>query len=196
MTRELRQVETPLGPISYVLTIKNVKNYNLRLGHDGSVGLSAGHWVTRKAADDFIRRRAEWIDSRRSALSQRQTTVLTPPDPGKAAPILEASLMRMWQLTEPLGVKPPQLHTRFMTSRWGSCHWQKGAVTLNTALSLVPEELLDYVSLHELIHFLHPNHGPQFYRTLGSLMPDWAERRRQLRSYELRKSAAVDPGHK
>ena len=74
-----------------------------------------------------------------------------------------------------------------MTSRWGSCHWAKGVVTLNTALAAVEEGLRDYVALHELVHFLHPDHGPGFYAVMDALMPDWRERRRALRRYALRR---------
>ena len=82
-------------------------------------------------------------------------------------------------------MKKPVLKVRFMTSRWGSCHWAKGVVTLNTALAAVEEGLRDYVALHELVHFLHPNHGPGFYATMDSLMPGWQERRRALKAHTL-----------
>ena len=83
------------------------------------------------------------------------------------------------------GVKKPELKARFMTSRWGSCHWTRGIIVLNTALTVVPQELLDYVTLHELVHFLHPNHGAGFYAAMDRLLPEWRVRRSALRSYTL-----------
>ena len=102
--------------------------------------------------------------------------------PDGSVPVLRASLERMWPLVEPLGVKKPELKARFMTSRWGSCHWTRGIIVLNTALTVVPQELLDYVTLHELVHFLHPNHGAGFYAAMDRLLPEW---RSALRSYTL-----------
>ena len=55
----------------------------------------------------------------------------------------------------------------------------------DTALAAVEEGLRDYVALHELVHFLHPNHGPGFYATMDSLMPGWQERRRALKAHTL-----------
>ena len=107
------------------------------------------------------------------------------PDREAALPVLRASLERMWPLVEPLGVKKPELKARFMTSRWGSCHWTRGIIVLNTALTVVPQELLDYVTLHELVHFLHPNHGAGFYAAMDRLLPEWRVRRSALRSYTL-----------
>ena len=75
-----------------------------------------------------------------------------------------------------------------MTTRWGSCHYAKGGIVLNTALAAVEGELLDYVTLHELVHFLHPNHGPGFYAAMDALLPDWREKRRRLKGYELERA--------
>ena len=47
----------------------------------------------------------------------------------------------------------------------------------------LPEELMDYVTLHELVHFVHPDHGPGFYGLMDRLMPDWRQRRKELRRY-------------
>ena len=55
------------------------------------------------------------------------------------------------------------------------------------ALAALPEELMDYVTLHELVHFLHPNHGPGFYAVMDRLMPDWKEKRARLKGCALQK---------
>lgn len=46
---------------------------------------------------------------------------------------------------------------------------------------------MDYVALHELVHFLHPNHGPGFYAVMDRLMPDWKEKRARLKGCALQK---------
>ena len=55
--------------------------------------------------------------------------------------------------------------------------------TLNTALARCPQSLRDYVALHELVHFLCHDHGPGFYAAMDARMPDWRQRRRQLKDY-------------
>ena len=174
MVEELRTVSTPQGMIQYLLAVKKVKNMNLRVRPDGSVHVSVSRRVPKTAADDFVRSRADWIAAR---LAERAAGPgpLAPPDREAALPVL----------VEPLGVKKPELKARFMTSRWGSCHWTRGIIVLNTALTVVPQELLDYVTLHELVHFLHPNHGAGFYAAMDRLLPEWRVRRSALRSYTL-----------
>ena len=39
------------------------------------------------------------------------------------------------------------------------------------------------MALHELIHFLHHDHGPGFCGRMDALMPDWRRRRQQLKGY-------------
>ena len=45
----------------------------------------------------------------------------------------------------------------------------------------------DSAALHELVHFLHPNHGPGFYAVMDRLMPDWKEKRARLKGCALQK---------
>ena len=184
MMEEHRRVETPLGPIEYLLTVKAVKNLNLRLRPDGTVAVSLPRRAPKSAADAFVRSRAEWIFRHRQGL-RRERLPLVAPDREAALPVLAASLERMYPLVEPLGVPRPVLRARFMTSRWGSCHVAKGVVVLNTALAAAEEDLLDYVTLHELVHFLHPNHGAGFYAAMDALLPDWQVKRRRLKGRRL-----------
>ena len=109
---------------------------------------------------------------------------LPPVDRAECVRLLGEALERVYPLVQPLGVAFPQLKLRALKSQWGNCHWAQGYITLNTALARCPERLRDYVALHELVHFLHHNHGPGFYRQMDALMPDWKQRRRALRGYE------------
>jgi hypothetical protein len=82
---------------------------------------------------------------------------------------------RLWKY----GVQTPALRLRKMTKRWGSCTRQ-GVIYLNTELIKAPSHCIDYVVCHELCHLRHPHHGPEFYRLLSRVMPDWELRKRRL----------------
>jgi len=64
-----------------------------------------------------------------------------------------------------------------MKARWGSCLRDSQAILLNFELIKAPKYCIDYVVLHELIHFVHKNHDQKFYSFLTSLMPDWKKRK-------------------
>lgn len=173
------------GDVTYVLAVKNVKNINLRVRADGSVAVSASRRVPKGEVDRFVLSRRDWIVAHQSKVQAPEARPIPAlPEKKAAEPALLASLERVYPLIAPMGVPKPLLKGRKMKSRWGSCHFTKGTVVLNTALAVLPEPLLDYVTLHELAHFLHHNHGKGFYELLAALMPDWKARRQALRGYE------------
>ena len=177
--------DTALGPVCYLLVRKRVKNWNLRVRGE-QVLLSVPPWVKDGQADEFIRERADWIF--RALEQQRLRRPARPPEDmprDRCMELLSAAVERVLPLAAPLGVKPPRLRLRRMRSQWGNCHYRQGYITLNTALAACPEELQDYVALHELVHFLHPDHGPGFCAAMDALMPGWRERRRALGGFRL-----------
>ena len=181
---QLRLADTELGQVTYTLTCKRVKNWNLRV-REGQVLLSAPLRTTGVQADEFIRRQAEWIFRTLERQAKTEKLPLEELPRPECARRLAAALERVYPLAAAEGVARPLLRLRKMKSQWGNCHSQQGYVTLNTALAACPEELQDYVALHELVHFLHPDHGPLFYKTMDRLMPDWKIRRKELKKYRL-----------
>ena len=176
---EIRRVDTPGGSIQYVLTRKRVKNLNLRVSREGRVSLSIPRSCPVDQGDRLIREKWQWILDH---LERRQTVSQLPPLPPRAVclALLTQALEAVYPLVEPLGVAMPELKLRTMRSQWGNCHWMQGYITLNTALAQCPVPLREYVALHELVHFLHHDHGPGFYARMDALMPDWRVRRQAL----------------
>ncbi|WP_027547606.1 M48 family metallopeptidase [Bradyrhizobium sp. WSM2254] len=78
-----------------------------------------------------------------------------------------------------MGCQPPAPIIRSMPRRWGS-RSRSGRITLNPDLIRAPTRCIDYVITHELVHLIHPHHGPAFYELLESLMPDWRRRKQRL----------------
>ena len=74
----------------------------------------------------------------------------------------------------------PEMKVKHMISRWGSCVVNKKLIMLNSALIYAPRFCIDYVVLHELLHFGNPKHDKKFYQSLTASMPDWQESKRIL----------------
>jgi len=181
---QTRTVRTERGPLTYTLTRKPIRNWNLHV-RDEQVLLSAPLRVSNLQADLFIQSRAEWIFAVQARQKQTARHPLDPMPRTECLQILSAALERMLPVVSELGIARPQLRLRKMSSQWGNCHYQQGYITLNVALAGCPEHLQDYVVLHELVHFLHHDHGPEFKATMTRLMPDWKDRRRELKLYIL-----------
>ncbi len=75
----------------------------------------------------------------------------------------------------------PNLKIRKMTSRWGVCNIRNNNVTLNYMLYKYDICCLDYVIVHELSHFIHPNHSSEFWNLVGKYYPRYKECRKMLK---------------
>ena len=82
---------------------------------------------------------------------------------------LADSRLRGWRLSSPNG-------------RWGSCS-SDGRIMLNWRLIHFPAEVVDYVVAHEVAHLRHMNHGPDFWREVGRLYPDFTQARQALKPH-------------
>jgi hypothetical protein len=82
-----------------------------------------------------------------------------------------------------LGVKPREVKLSEQKRVWGTCD-KDGTIRINWHLIDAPLAVLEYVIAHEVVHLLHHHHGDAFWETLGSVMPDWRERKASLESWE------------
>ncbi len=71
---------------------------------------------------------------------------------------------------------------KYTTSRWGSCS-SKGNINLSTRLLLLPQEIMDYVIIHELAHRKEMNHSPRFWTWVAQAMPNYKEKERWLKKH-------------
>ena len=69
----------------------------------------------------------------------------------------------------------PELKARIMTSKWGVCYTRNNSITLNSYLIHYPYTCLEYIVLHEITHFIIPNHSKRFYEIIGNNMPNYKE---------------------
>jgi len=69
-------------------------------------------------------------------------------------------------------------------TRWGSARVD-GAIRLNWRLIHLSPSEIDYVVAHELSHLRVMNHSAQFWETVRSVMPDYAQRRQRLKTESL-----------
>jgi predicted metal-dependent hydrolase len=89
-----------------------------------------------------------------------------------------------------MGVRYREILIRGQRSRWGSCS-HKGNLTFNWKLLMAPEQVIDYVIVHELAHLKHMNHSKNFWEMVARFCPKWKGHRKWLLAHEQElKSAA------
>lgn len=87
-------------------------------------------------------------------------------------------LIAKWQ--QVLDVEVRKFYVQRMRTRWGSCNSRSRTIRLNTELAKKPEDCLDYIVLHEMVHLLEPKHGRRFVELMDQFMPKWQYLRQRL----------------
>ena len=91
---------------------------------------------------------------------------------------------RLSKLATEKGFKYNRCTVRNVHTRWGSCN-TRGNISLNISLIHLPNELIDYVLLHELCHTVEMNHSEKFWALMDRVVaPAKAkELRKKLKEY-------------
>jgi len=75
---------------------------------------------------------------------------------------------RLAKLAEQCGFRYNGLTIRNNKSNWGSCS-SRNTISLNLHLMKMPDHLIDFILLHELVHTRVKNHGPEFWKMLDAV---------------------------
>lgn len=78
-----------------------------------------------------------------------------------------------------LGVFPSGVKIKTMRSRWGSCS-SNGNISFNCLLALCPDDVIEYVVIHELCHMKHMNHSKEFWALVEKYCPQYKEKKAWL----------------
>ncbi|MFI7021715.1 M48 family metallopeptidase [Micromonospora sp. NPDC049900] len=125
-----------------------------------------GERVVVLIPDQFSRaEESEWVDRMLARLAAREGR-LTRSD----AELLERAgrLIKLY-LTE-YGDQAVPASVRWVSNqngRWGSCTPADRSIRLSHRLQEMPEWVIDYVLLHELVHLIVPSHNAQFWALVG-----------------------------
>ena len=72
------------------------------------------------------------------------------------------------------------VNLKYNQSNWGSCS-TRGNINLSTRLLFAPEEVIDYVIIHELAHLEEMNHSSRFWKLVANAMPDYKGKEKWLK---------------
>jgi predicted metal-dependent hydrolase len=113
---------------------------------------------------------------------------------GRNATCVGDSLFRSWyslrakEILQPriaafaaaMGLSYTRIWIRDLKYRWASCT-PRGTLTFNWRIVQAPMIVVDYLIVHELAHFLVPNHSQDFWNIVAVQVPSGAKARDWLR---------------
>jgi hypothetical protein len=134
----------------------------------------------------FVNDKSEWISAKFTEMTARQKMQEEAPRLSeneikllhdKAAAIL---LQKTEFYAKIIGVDYGRITIRHQKTRWGSCS-STGNINYNCLLMLTPDEIQDYVVVHELCHRLYMDHSQRFWSEVERVLPDYRQRRKWLK---------------
>ena len=77
------------------------------------------------------------------------------------------------------------IRLKYNTSNWGSCSTQ-GNINISVRLLFAPDNVIDYVLIHELAHLVHANHSQRFWTVVEKIMPDYRQHEKHLEEFNFK----------
>lgn len=163
------------------------KSIGLEVAADGSVSARIPARLCDRELRKFLEEHKEWVFKKLKLLKDRQKTGenphTVPVEELKTEDIEEIKARfseRVQYYSRLMGVTYGRITIRNQKTRWGSCS-AKGNLNFNYQLYYLPEELFDYVVVHELAHRRHMDHSAAFWEEVGRYCPDYKECRKRLK---------------
>ena len=176
--------------ISYQIIRSSRRTISLEIKPDGRIIVRAPLRLSENRIRKFVEEKQEWILKNMEKIQKRDEQREHVPRlsalerqhlQNKACVVIPR---RVAYFAEKIGVTYGKITLRQQKTRWGSCS-SKGNVNFNYQLYYMPQELMDYVIVHELSHRRHMNHSAEFWAEVEKYCPEYRTYRKQLKGYEL-----------
>jgi len=172
-----------VGPILFERSIR-AKRVIISVKPSTGVRVAIPNRVSFKSALEFVNLKKPWIQKHLVRIKQmeNQRQVVSSSvvvDMGKAKKKLTN---RLHYLAEKHGFIYNKVTIRNQKTRWGSCSHTNN-ISLNMKLVLLPDELVDYVIMHELVHTKIHNHSKKFWLELDKYVGNAREFASRMRKY-------------
>ena len=171
--------------IPYTLIRSARKTMAIQITPAGQVILRCPNRMSRKEAEAFLKSKESWVEAHLAKLVQQPALqILTQEEIETLAHQAAQDLpQRVQRHASTMGVTYGRITIRRQRTRWGSCS-VKGNLNFNCLLMLCPEDVREYVVVHELCHRLEMNHSARFWAQVERVLPNYRESMLWLREHE------------
>ena len=142
--------------------------------------------VSFTAAENFANSKTSWIKKHLEKIAsiEKQAEVLKKNKPIDRVMAKKLLVERLDEICKQNGFKYNRVFVKNQKTRWGSCS-DKNNINLNVNLARLPDHLIDYVILHELVHTKIKDHSKLFWEELSKFLKDPKSLDKKLRQYTL-----------
>ena len=151
---------------------KRAKHLNISIRPFKRVRVAIPYGVSFEQAEEFVDSRLAWIRKHLKEVKELEEAYEAMSESEDEIDRVEARrvlVSRLEQLSAQHGFYYNKVSIRNQKTRWGSCS-AKNDISLNMKLLKLPQELIDYVILHELVHTRIKNHTKAFWKELDGIL--------------------------
>jgi hypothetical protein len=91
---------------------------------------------------------------------------------------LATTLITKWE--KKMKLKVEDLGIKKMKTKWGTCNEDAKRIWLNFELSKKPLECIEYIIVHEMVHFKERHHNDKFIAYMNHYLPEWKQLKVEL----------------
>ena len=172
--------------IIYFAVSERAKYQRITVRPDKTITVTIPRCGNLREAKQFLKSKASWIQKQLRKIDQHaklQDISDSNIDLEKAQKDLFSNLKHF---SEKYNLPYNRATFRCQRTRWGSCSG-KNNINLNVNIAFLPEELQDYVLLHELVHTKVKNHSKIFWAELNKYTEGKAkELAKKLKKYNMK----------
>ena len=168
------------GPVLFEKS-KRAKHINISVRPPNQIRVAVPKSVSLAEAIEFTKIKENWIKNTIRTLNFRTVEQKRLLSPNKISG-KQFLVNRLNELADEYGFICNKTSIRNQKTRWGSCSI-KNNISLNIQLLRLPDQLIDYVILHELVHTVVKNHSIQFWNTLDIYVDNAKKIDKRLKQY-------------
>ena len=162
------------------------KHISLSVKPFKGVRVAVPYGVSFNKAEDFVRSKTGWIKKHLDKMDQLEQEAI---EQSKYSHMdrkdARARLVRrLDELSSKHGFTYNRVFVKNQKTRWGSCS-VKNNINLNVNLVQLPDELMDYAILHELVHTRVKDHSKRFWDELDKVVRESRKLDRKLSRYRV-----------
>lgn len=164
---------------------KRAKRIRISLSNEGIV-VTIPYYFSEKKIKKFLEEKEDWIESKiKSFNSGKKRLKVSQKDYlEKKEEVKELILKRISFLDSKNDFSFEKVFIKNQSSRWGSCSVKKN-LNFNYRMIYLPENIFDYVIVHELCHLKEMNHSKNFWKLVSQYCPNYYELKKELKNYLL-----------
>lgn len=165
----------------------NRKTMSIQVRKTGQVVVRAPLWMKKSDIDKLVCKKEMWIKKhleefeRQKENPENQIRTSTQEIEILVQKAKKVLPQKVAYYAEKVGVTYGRITIRNQKTRWGSCS-SKGNLNFNCLLMKAPEEVQDYVVVHELCHRKQMNHSKDFWAEVEKVFPEYKKQEKWLKT--------------